>query len=98
TLRFDKSLNAPWMDEYTLGYSRTFGSRGYVRTDLVTRKWGDFYVVRRTIQTGKARDPNGTLFDQGVIENSSDGLSRNYRALQLQGSYRAGNALTVGGN
>lgn len=98
TLRFDKSLNAPWMDEYTLGYSRTFGSRGYVRTDLVTRKWGDFYVVRRTIETGKARDPNGTLFDQGVIENSSDGLSRNYRALQLQGSYRAGNAFTVGGN
>jgi outer membrane receptor for ferrienterochelin and colicin len=98
TLRFDKSLNAPWMDEYTAGYSRTFGSRGYVRTDFVTRKWGDFYVVRRTIATGKARDPNGTLFDQGVIENSSDGLSRRYHALQLQGSFRAADPLTFGGN
>lgn len=99
TLRFDKSLDAPWMDEYTLGYSMTFGGgKGFVRTDLVNRKWGDFYVVRRTIETGKARDPNGTLFDQGVIENSSSGLSRKYHAVQLQGNYRIVQPLTVGGN
>ena len=50
-----------WMDEYTVGYSMTLGAKGYVRGDVINRKWGDFYVVTRTIATGKARDPNGTL-------------------------------------
>lgn len=98
TTRFDHSLSAPHMDETTLGYSMAFGSRGFVRADALYRKWSDFYVVTRTIGTGKATDPNGDQFDQGVIENSSDGLSRNYRGLQLQGSYAAKRNLTFGGN
>src|SRR5206468_9223634 len=51
-----------------------------------------------TIATGKAVDPNGITFDQGIIENRSNDLSRRYNALQLQGNYRAMKALTVGGN
>ncbi|HET7710502.1 MAG TPA: TonB-dependent receptor [Thermoanaerobaculia bacterium] len=98
TTRFDRSLNAPWMDEWTVGYSMGFGSRGFVRADFITRDWGDFYVIRRTLETGKARDPNGNLFDQGVIENGDDGLSREYRAIQLQGTYHPIGALTIGGN
>jgi hypothetical protein len=98
TNRFDRSLNAPHMDEWTAGYGMSIGSRGYVRADYVNRKWADFYSVRRTIATGKAVDPNGTTFDQGVIENQNDGLSRRYNAIQLQGNYRAFKALTIGGN
>jgi hypothetical protein len=62
------------------------------------RDWTDFYVIRRTLQTGKAEGPNGDTFDQGVIENSGDDLERKYRGVQLQGSYRFMPALTFGGN
>jgi hypothetical protein len=98
TTRFDKSLSAPYMDEYTVGYAHAFGSRGFVRADYIHRNWDDFYVIRRTLETGKAKDPNGTLFDQGVIENGAPGLSRNYRAIQMQASYRPWTPLTIGGN
>jgi hypothetical protein len=98
TLRFDGPLAAPFMDEYTLGYSMTLADRGYLRADYINRTWGDFYVLRRNLQTGRATDPNGDQFDQGVIENGDDNLSRDYHALQLQGSYRARERLSIGGN
>jgi len=54
--------------------------------------------VRRTLETGKVVDPTGRTVDQGVIENSDDGLSRAYNAIQLQGSYRILDRLNIGGN
>lgn len=98
TSRFDHSLQAPYMDEWTAGYALTLGGRGYVRADYIHRKWAAFYSIRRTIQTGKAVDPNGGTFDQGVIENSDDGLSRRYNAVQLQTQYQLFKPVTVGGN
>lgn len=98
TLRFDGPLAAPFMDEYTLGYGMTFGDGGFLRADYIDRTWGDFYVVRRNLQTGKATDPDGDQFDQGVIENSDDNLSRDYHAIQLQGRYRPLKRLSIGGN
>jgi hypothetical protein len=96
--RFDKSLQAPYMDEMRFGYAMTFGNRGFVRADYIDRKWAEFYVIRRTIETGRAVDPNGDEFDQGVIENSDDGLSRKYHGVQLQTSYRPFNQLQIGAN
>lgn len=98
TLRFDGPLQAPFMDEYTVGYGVTFRGGGYLRADYIDRTWGDFYVVRRNLQTGRATDPDGDPFDQGVIENSDDDLSRDYHAIQLQGRYRPLERLTIGGN
>jgi hypothetical protein len=98
TTRFDGSLNSPWMDEYTLGYSVAFGNHGYVRTDYIDRTWGDFYAIRRTLETGKVTDPTGLTVDQGVIQNSEGGLSREYKAVQLQASYRPLQRLEIGGN
>jgi hypothetical protein len=98
TTRFDESLRAPSMNEITLGYAMQIGSRGYVRVDGIHRDWTDFYVVRRTLQTGKSVGPNGDTFDQGVIENSGDGLEREYQGVQLQGNYRFLPSLTFGGN
>ena len=96
--RFDRSLQAPYMDELRGGYAVTFGNAGFVRADYMTRKWAKFYVVHRTLQTGKAVDPNGDQFDQGVVENASTGLSRTYDALQLQANYRPLMKLSIGGN
>jgi hypothetical protein len=98
TLRFDGPLQAPFMDEYTVGYGMTFGGGGYLRADYIDRTWGDFYVVRRNLQTGRATDPDGDPFDQGVIENGDDNLSRDYRAIQLQGRHRLLERLSIGGN
>ena len=86
------------MDEWTAGYGRTFGNRGFVRADYIHRNWAAFYSIRTTLETGKAVDPNGITFDQGVIENASNGLSRRYRAIQLQGNYKLMKAMSVGGN
>ena len=97
TSRFDHSLQAPYMDEVTAGYGLTL-SRGFVRADYIQRKWAAFYSIRRNTGTGKAVDANGTTFDQGVIENSDAGLSRNYHAMQLQGSWHPRDSLTAGGN
>lgn len=98
TTRFEKSLNSPWMDEYTLGYSLALSSRTFLRMDYIDRVWGDFYAIRRTLETGKVTDPTGLVVDQGVIENAEDGLERKYKAVQLQGNFRAFENLTVGGN
>ncbi|MBV8517848.1 MAG: TonB-dependent receptor [Acidobacteria bacterium] len=98
TLRFDHTLRAPSMTEITLGYAMQFATNGYIRVDAIHRNWKDFYVVRRTLETGTALSPSGDEFDQGVIENASSGLSRKYEGLQLQGSYRFRPALTFGGN
>ncbi len=98
TTRFEKSLNSPYMDEITIGYSLASGNRGYVRVDYIDRTWGDFYAIRRTLETGKVTDPTGLTVDQGVIENSDDGLSREYQAVQLQGTYRPLNRVSIGGN
>jgi hypothetical protein len=96
--RFERSLQAPFMDEIRAGYAYTFGGRNFVRADYIMREWADFYVIRRTIETGKSTDPNGDQFDQGVIENSDEGLSREYDGIQLQASYTPYNPLTIGLN
>jgi carboxypeptidase family protein/TonB-dependent receptor-like protein len=98
TTRFDQSLRAPSMDEFTLGYAMQIANKGYVRIDGIHRNWTDFYVIRRTLETGKAIGPNGDTFDQGVIENSGDGLERSYQGFQVQGNYRFLPSLAFGGN
>ncbi|HEV7765084.1 MAG TPA: TonB-dependent receptor, partial [Thermoanaerobaculia bacterium] len=98
TTRFDGSLQSPYMDEITVGYAMTFGDRGFVRADYIDRNWDAFYAIRRTLATGRGTTPDGTVVDQGVIENSTDGLSRDYQAVQLQASWRPWQRINVGGN
>ena len=98
TSRFDRSLNSPYMDEFTIGYGLALGTRTYLRADYIDRNWGNFYSLRRTLQTGKAVSPTGITVDQGVIENSEDNISREYQAVQLQGSFRILDRLVLGGN
>jgi hypothetical protein len=98
TTRFDKSITSPWMDEFTIGYSLALSSRTFLRADYIDRTWGDFYAIRRTLETGKVTDPTGLTVDQGVIENAESGLERKYNAVQLQGSFRPVENVTIGGN
>jgi len=95
-VRLDSPLKSPYMDEVTAGYGFQIGGNGFVRADLIHRKWGDFYVIRRDLTTG--RTPDGKL-DVGQIQNGSSGdFKRSYNGLQLQGSYRFLGLFNFGGN
>lgn len=98
TTKFEQSLRAPSMDEVAIGYGLTLGRGGYFRIDAMHRDWKDFYTIRRTLETGRATDANGSQFDVGVIENASDGLNREYDGVQLQASYRLFSIFNLGGN
>jgi hypothetical protein len=91
------SLKSPNSREYTLGLSRRLGSRGSVRLDGIYRTFRDFYVTRIDQTTGKVQDQFGKPFDLGLVENNSD-LTRNYRGLNFQISYRPTPRLALSGN
>jgi hypothetical protein len=93
--RIDQSLKTPFADELVVGISQLIGTRGAVRLDVVNREFGNFYVTRTDLTTGQASDEFGQLYDVGLIENSNE-LSRRYRALNAQASYRVGADLNVG--
>ena len=98
TEKINGSLKSPFMDEVTLGYGVQLGTNSFVRADVIHRSWGDFYVTRRDLTTGKNTTPTGAKVDVGFIENSSSGLSRKYNALQLQGQTKLIQRVTLGGN
>ena len=95
--RMDARLASPHADEFTLGVSRTLGSKGLVRVDGIARKYADFYSVRRDLTTGRVFDAAGRPYDLSVIVNT-DAARRSYRALLSQATYRFGPAVDVGGN
>ncbi len=95
-VRLDNPLKSPYMDELTAGYGLQVGGNGFVRADVIHRKWGDFYIIRRDLSTGKT--PDGKL-DVGQIQNgSSSDFRRNYNGLQLQGAYKFLGHFNLGGN
>ena len=95
-VRIDSPLKSPYMEEFTGGYGLQISSNGYIRADLIHRSWGDFYVLRRDLTTGKTA--NGKL-DVGLVENGSKkDFQRSYNGAQLQGTYRLLGRLTLGGN
>jgi len=81
-----------------VGLSRRLGTRGAVRLDGVYRKFHDFYVTRVDTTTGRVADQFGKPFDLGLVENNNDVLSRKYRGINLQASYRPDARLGFGGN
>ncbi|HEY3052745.1 MAG TPA: TonB-dependent receptor, partial [Thermoanaerobaculia bacterium] len=94
--RIDKPLHTPYMDEITLGYGLRISGNGYVRGDLIHRTWGDFYVIRTDMQTGRTAD--GKL-DVGLVENGSKSdFERNYNGVQFQGAYKLFGRFNLGGN
>jgi len=92
-----ESLKSPHVDEFSFGLSRRLGSRGMVRGDVVLRNYGNFYAGRTDTSTGRITNSLGQTFDLTLIENT-DEISREYKALNLQGSYRFGRRLSAGGN
>ncbi|HEX8172052.1 MAG TPA: carboxypeptidase regulatory-like domain-containing protein [Thermoanaerobaculia bacterium] len=90
-------LQAPVMDETTLGYGRDFGSAATARVDLIRRRWHDFYAYRLTPENARVIDLLGRPANEVLIENSDAGLRRDYEGLVLQGSWRH-RRIVAGGN
>jgi outer membrane receptor for ferrienterochelin and colicin len=91
------SLRSPSVWEYAGGVSRHFGARAAVRADATYRNWYDFYISRTDLSTGRVADEFGRSYDLTLVENSND-LKRRYAALSVQGTYRVGARVDVGGN
>ncbi len=94
--RFDSSIASPSVDEITLGYATQLRPNAYVRVDLISREWKNFYAGQLTTATGKATDPFGNIGDQSVTVNDDRETTRTYRGLQLQGQWNP-NRFTIGG-
>jgi hypothetical protein len=91
------SLNSPAAEEYTFGVAGTIGQKGSFRADVVRRTFGDFYDLKLDTTTGTVTNSVGTVFDLGLIVNSSD-YRREYTGLHTQFNYRVGDRLNLGGN
>jgi outer membrane receptor protein involved in Fe transport len=91
------SLKSPDVTEYTIGTGSQLG-RGFVRIDLMSRDWGNFYNTRTDATTGQVTDRFGNVLDVNQILTSNSGVERTYRAGTLQASYPFSERLQVGGN
>ncbi len=93
--KIEGSLKSPYADEFVVGVSRQLGRRAAVRADFINRTFGDFYMSRKDTTTGIAEDEFGQRFDIALIQNSNV-VTRQYRGLSTQASYRAGTSLNTG--
>jgi hypothetical protein len=95
--RINGSLESPYSDYYSVGVGQELGRHGSIRVDFVRRSYGNFYATRTDQTTGTVEDAFGQVIDVKLIENTND-LKREYRALEVQGRYRVGSTLDVGGS
>ncbi|MBZ5590521.1 MAG: TonB-dependent receptor, partial [Acidobacteriia bacterium] len=92
------NLRSPSTTEWAAGVSQRLGTRGLLRLDYVNKTWRDIYAYRTDLTTGTNEDPFGNLYDRTIVENDNTFTKRKYWGLLLQGNYRFGDRLQVGGD
>jgi hypothetical protein len=88
------SLDSPYTEEASLGFSKRLGSRGLFRTDYVHRKSRSFYSQRTDLSTGHTAAGDNDLT---ILQNEDNGLSRLYDGLLTQFQVRITDRLNFGG-
>jgi hypothetical protein len=96
TPQIREPLGSPDAWEYAGGVTRQFGARAMIRADVTYRRYGNFYGERTDTSTGTVRDALGRAYDLTLIENV-DLAERRYAGLAVQGTYRVGTTVDVGG-
>ncbi len=91
------SLKSPDVNEATVGLGSQIG-RGFVRLDVMDRKWGNYYATRIDSSTGQVTDSFGNTLDVGQVFTTNSGLERRYRSAAVQASYPFTERVQVGGN
>ena len=84
----DPGIRSASTTESTAGIAREFGSKGSLRVDFIYRQFGDIYGDFIDMSTGLVTDPRtGQQFNLDVV-NNTDSVSRNYKGMSTQFSYR----------
>src|SRR5262245_51532670 len=91
-------LSSPHDWEYAAGVNRQFGARAAVRADLIYREFHDFYIDRSGPAGARVFDSEGRAYDPVIVGNDDDLLNRKYAGLTMQGTYRWGTTVDIGGN
>ena len=90
-------LSSPFTWEYATGVNRQFGSRAAARVDFIYRNYRDFYIDRNA-PGQRAQDAEGRSYDLTLVGNENELLTRRYAGVTMQGTYRFGTAVDIGGN
>jgi len=92
--KFEGSLRSPNVNEYTFGVGSLIG-KGFIRGDVIHRKWNDFYTSRIDASTGFVSDPAGNKLDLALVGNTN-AFNRKYDALEAQFNYPLFRRVNVG--
>ncbi len=90
------SLDSPYTEELSIGFTKRLGSRGVFRADIVRRDSKDFYSTRTDLSTGAVTLQTGQIVDLAVLENTNK-LQRQYMGLHTQFQYRVSDTFSLGG-
>jgi hypothetical protein len=90
------SLDSPYTEELSLGFTKRLGTRGVFRADVVRRDSKSFYSTRTDLTTGPVTLQTGQVVDLAVLENTNK-LQRQYLGLHTQFQYRLTDTLSLGG-
>lgn len=105
TYVLDKDLEAPYMDEITLGYRRNFAEGSSVELTYVNRSWKKDWAFRTDYQADQIKTLLSPV-DYGMkpqriqtirVFNSND-LKREYNGLELKWTTKLSSVWTMGGN
>ena len=96
TQRILSPIQAPSVDEITLGFGQMLGRTAFARVDLIDRRWHDFYALKLNQSTGQLTAPNGVTNDLAILVNDNDWSKRHYEGAQLNFGWRPGK-FNVGG-
>ena len=100
-VRFADDVSSPVTTEYTVGAGRSFGRRSYAKAVFVQRETSNF--IEDFIQHANGRTPmvvNGATLGQldNIVYDNTDGMTREYRAVQVMGRHQIVNAVTLNGH
>jgi hypothetical protein len=87
-------IESPAVDEFTLGFTKRFGSKGLIRSDLIVREWNNFYGLRTNLGTGSVETTSGPA-DVSFLGNFDANVERNYTGLLTQFRYRFNDKLDM---
>ncbi len=94
----DPGIKSASTYETTGGVAHDLGSKGSLRVDYIYRKFGNIYGDFVNMSTGVVKDArSGQQFNLDVV-NNTDKVSRDYKGLSTQATYRPMRNLLVSGN
>jgi hypothetical protein len=93
----DPNLKSPFAHEFAAGVTHQLTPKATVRANVVFRTFRNFYTDKIDTTTGQVDDTAGNTFDLDIITNTN-AVERNYKALDVQGTFRPIQRVALGGS